>query len=212
MLIIIFASLVVVSAGIAIYFRQKNQVTGYAIMKPITTILIILLAIILNLDRQLDYGWVILIGLILSLIGDVLLLKEKLFVAGLGAFLLAHIVFIYAFSSLFGFQTNWMVLAALLVVGGVYFRFLFPHLKSFLIPVALYFVAIILMDWQAINLSLVSSKPIFYLLGLSSILFSFSDGVIAYNKFVKQFKSAELLILSTYWAAIFMIGVSVGFV
>lgn len=212
MLIIVFACIVAVSAGVAIYFRQKKNKVGYAVMKSLTTILIITMALFLNSERDSSYGWVIIVGLILSLIGDVLLLKEKWFVQGLLAFLLAHAVFIYAFSSLFGFNTNLVVLGVLLVVGSVYFRFLLPHLKSFTIPVALYFLVIIVMDWQAIGLSLSSSKPIFYALGLGSILFSFSDGVIAYDKFVREFKLAEFWILSTYWFAIFTIGVSIAFV
>jgi len=85
-------------------------------------------------------------------------------------------------------------------------------LKSYAIPVALYFLAIIVMDWQAIGLSVSGNAPIYYLLGLSSILFSFSDAVIAYNKFVREFKVAEFLILSTYWAAIFIISASIAFV
>lgn len=212
MLIALFAPLIAISAGVSIYFRQKNDEAAYAVCKPITTILIITLTVLLNLERDLYYGWVVIAGLVLSLIGDVLLLKEKLFVHGLLAFLLAHIVFIYAFSSLHGFQSNFIVLSILLVVGGGYFVFLLPHLKSFAIPVALYFLAIIMMDWQALGLSISGNETIYYSLGLSSVMFSFSDAVIAYNKFVKEFKAAEFLILSTYWAAIFIIGVSVAFV
>ena len=210
MLITIFALLVAVSAGSAIYFRRNNVV--YSILKPITTILIISLAIILNAENDSSYGWTVIVGLLFALVGDVFLLKNKWFVYGLLAFLFAHMIFIYAFSSLFGFQDNLVILSTLLVLGFLYFRFLFPHLKSFAIPVAFYFLAIIMMDWQAVGLSISGNASIYYLLGLSSILFSFSDAVIAYNKFVKEFKAAEFLILSTYWTAIFIISASIAFV
>lgn len=212
MLIAIFASFIAISAGIAIYFRQKDNLAAYAVLKPVTTILVISLAVALTNQQPSFYGWIVIIGLILSLIGDVLLLKEELFVHGLLAFLLAHIAFTYAFSSLFDFQTNLIILGALLLIGLVYFRFLLPYLQSYTIPVALYFVAIIIMNWQAIGLSFSGEWNQLYLLGLGSILFSFSDAVIAYNKFVKEFNAAELLILSTYWIAIFTISVSISFV
>lgn len=212
MLIVLFAIIVAVSAGVAIYFRQKNNQMVYSIVKPLTTILVIALATILGAQQKSEYGYFIILGLSFALIGDVFLLKKKWFVKGLLSFLLAHLVFIYAFSLLFGFQDNLILLAVLLVVGFFYFRILQPHLKSFAIPVAIYFLAIIVMDWQAIGLSFKGIGPVYYLIGLSSLLFSFSDAIIAYNKFVKEFKLAEFLILSTYWMAIFIISASIAFV
>ncbi|MDG1334159.1 MAG: lysoplasmalogenase [Crocinitomicaceae bacterium] len=212
MLIVLFAIIVAISAGIAIYFRQKHNHAVYSIVKPLTTILIITLSIILTTQQKSEYGYLVILGLTFSLIGDVFLLKKKWFVHGLLSFLLAHLVFIFAFSSLFGFQDNLILLAILLIAGFIYFRFLLPHLKSFAIPVAIYFLAIIAMDWQAIGLALSDGGLIYILLGVSSLLFSFSDAVIAYNKFVREFKLAEFLILSTYWIAIFIIGASIAFV
>lgn len=212
MLIAIFASLIAISAGIAIYFRLKNNALMYAVFKPITTILIISLAVILNSEQSTLYGWTIISGLVLSLIGDVFLLKEKLFVYGLLAFLLAHICFTYAFISCFRFESGLLIPVILLLIGSVYFRFLLPHLKSYAIPVAVYFLAIIIMDWSALSISFSSGRDLIYLLGVGAVLFSFSDAVIAYNKFVKEFKFSELLILSTYWIAIFIFSVSIAFV
>lgn len=209
---IIFGCLVCLSAGLAILFRQKNNAWAYAIFKPLTTILIIFQAIILTPDNHSPFSNAIIVGLVFSLVGDVFLLKDKLFTYGLFAFLVAHILFTYAFSSLYGFEMNFFLLAVLLMIGFTYFRFLQPHLKSFTIPVLVYFVAIIVMDWQAIGLSFSQDKGVFYFLGLSSILFSFSDAVIAYKKFIKDFKFAEVFILSTYWMAIFIMSASIAFV
>ncbi len=212
MWVIIFGCLVSISAGLAIGFRQKKNERAYAFFKPLTTILIIAQAIILAEGNNSPFSTAIIIGLVFSLIGDVFLLKDKLFTYGLFSFLLAHILFTYAFSSLFGFEMNFIVLAVLLLIGFTYFRLLLPHLKSFTIPVLVYFVAIIVMDWQAIGLSFSQHEGVFYFLGLSSLLFSFSDGVIAYKKFIKDFKFAEFWILSTYWMAIFIMSASIAFV
>lgn len=212
MWMIVFGFLVAVSAGFAIVFRQKRNESAYAFFKPLTTILIILQAVIFANGNNSEYSFALIVGLVFSLIGDIFLLKDKWFTYGLLAFLVAHILFTYAFSSLFGFQMNFLLLGILLVIGGVYFRFLLPRLKSFAIPVLVYFVAIIIMDWQAIGLSFSQNKLVFYLLGLSSVLFSFSDAVIAYKKFISDFKFSEFWILSTYWMAIFMMSASIAFV
>lgn len=207
-----FSTVITISAAIAIYFRQLNNHGYYSIFKPLTTILIILFSVFLNLETGTYYGWIVIVGLFFSLIGDVLLLNDKWFVYGLGSFLIAHIIFTHAFSSLFGFQYNPIVLIVLVCIGFAYFKFLQPTLKSYVVPVAFYFLAIIVMDWQALSLSFLDKGEIYYLLGISSILFSFSDAVIAYNKFKKEFKSAELLILSTYWLSIFIICISIRYI
>lgn len=64
------------------------------------------------------------------------------------------------------------------------------------------------MNWQAIGLVINNSEFIFYGIAIASILFSFSDSILAYNKFKKPFKIAEILILSSYWIAIFIFSIA----
>ena len=85
----------------AIYLGPEWQVY---LFKPLTTILI-LSGAVLTARRQpkgserARYGRLICVGLLCSLAGDVLLmLPRDRFVAGLGAFLLAHVCYIGAFS------------------------------------------------------------------------------------------------------------------
>jgi len=208
MLFPVYLAAILVSAVLAIYFKHTNQLKNFAVFKPLTTVLIIVLSLLINWQSDNSYGWIITLGLVFSLLGDVLLLKKSQFIYGLGAFLIAHIIFIYAFSSTLGFQPNLFVLVPLLIIGLIYYLFLYPSLKSYVIPVALYIIAIIVMDWQAIALVAIQNTNEFNVIGLGSILFSFSDAVLGYNKFKKEFKLAEILILSTYWLAIFLFCVS----
>ena len=60
------------------------------------------------------------------------------------------------------------------------------------------------MNWQALSLVITSHELIFIGIAIASVLFSFSDAVIAYNKFKSPFKIAEILILSTYWISIYI--------
>ena len=197
-----------ISAMTAIFFRIKDDVKNYAIFKPLTTILIILLALFFNVENFSNYGLLVIIGLILSLIGDVFLIKEDLFVYGLGSFLFAHILFTLAFTSISGFLLNPIVLGILLIIGFFYYRFLSPSLGSYATPVAFYFLAIIVMDWQAISLAMEQKTEVFYSVGFAAVLFSCSDAIIAYKKFKHDFKIAEVLILSFYWLSIFLICLS----
>jgi uncharacterized membrane protein YhhN len=68
-----------------------------------------------------DYGPSVSAGLVLSALGDVFLHlsenNEKMFLAGLGSFLLGHLCYIRAFASL-GSTTNWPVAGA--VYGACY--------------------------------------------------------------------------------------------
>lgn len=191
------------SAIIAIIFRQKEHTIVYAIFKPLTTILIISIGLFIYYQTKSNYSIVILIALLFSLIGDVFLISDNYFLPGLASFLIAHICFIIGFTTLYGFNSNIIPLTFLVLIGGLYYNYLRKDLKSFAIPVLVYIAVILVMNWQAINLIISSGKAIFYSLALASILFSFSDAILAYNKFKKPFKSAEVLILSTYWIAIF---------
>ncbi len=200
--ILSFATLI--SAIIAIIFRQKKNTKMYSIFKPLTTILIILISLIIFDKKQSTYSSIMIAALIFSLIGDIFLVYKKYFLHGLSSFLVAHICFTIAFTSLFGFNWNIIPLIFLIFIGGGFYNFLRKDLKRYSIPVLIYIVVILIMNWQAIGLIIDHTNTIFILIAIASLLFSFSDSVIAYDKFKKPFKIAEILILSTYWTAIYI--------
>lgn len=194
---------ILISAIIAIVFRQKENSIIFAIFKPLTTLLIILIAVLIFRETGSTYSAIMILALVFSLIGDVFLIRDNYFLPGLVSFLIAHICFIIGFTSLYGVDFNLTPLLFLALIGGLYFNFLRPYLKQFTIPVLVYIIVILVMNWQAINLVISNGNQLFYALAVGSLLFSFSDSILAYNKFKKPFKSAEALILSTYWFAIF---------
>lgn len=194
---------ILISAIIAIVFRKKENSIIFAIFKPLTTLLIILIAVLIFRETGSTYSAIMILALVFSLIGDVFLIRDNYFLPGLVSFLIAHICFIIGFTSLYGVDFNLTPLLFLALIGGLYFNFLRPYLKQFTLPVLVYIVVILVMNWQAINLVISNGNQLFYALAVGSLLFSFSDSILAYNKFKKPFKSAEALILSTYWFAIF---------
>jgi alkenylglycerophosphocholine hydrolase len=141
------------------------------------------------------------IGLLLSLLGDVLLAwPADLFVFGLGAFLLAHLSYLRAYLS------DCRRLAPLafvlsLSVGGVLLGVLARHgLGELLIPVTVYAVAISAMLWRALA-RLNSNVPQYSarLAAFGAVLFVFSDSLIGINRFVLSFEAAPYLIILSYW-------------
>ena len=91
-----------------------------SVAKPAVLVILILLAWLLRAD-SVDYGNQLLIGLVLCLIGDVLLLgrSDRHFLAGLIAFLLAHVAYIAAFRRIPGEGPIWWGVIAIAVLGGV---------------------------------------------------------------------------------------------
>jgi uncharacterized membrane protein YhhN len=200
----ILSLVALISTIIAVIFRQRENIKMYSIFKPLTTILIILIALIVYQNFPSTYSAIMIASLVFSLIGDIFLINKKYFLHGLSSFLLAHIGFTIGFASLFGF--NWFIipLIILILAGGIYYNYLRKDLHKYSIPVAVYIIVIIIMNWQAVGLVINSNAFIFFGIAIASLLFSFSDSIIAYNKFKKPFKIAEILILSTYWMSIYI--------
>jgi hypothetical protein len=64
------------------------------------------------------------------------------------------------------------------------------------------------MSWQGWGLALNSKTKNLRSLGLGVSLFMFSDTLIAFDKFYIPFSYSGLLILATYWIAIYIIALS----
>ena len=77
------------------------------------------------------------------------------------------------------------------------------------IPVIIYISIIIIMGWMAIERfnSLPTNGT--FIAAAGAILFMISDAVLALNKFRKPFLSAEIIILTTYFTAQWLLAVSI---
>ena len=127
-----------------------------------------------------------------SLLGDVfLMLPADLFLAGLGAFLVAHLAYIGAFPASVVPRLIWLAVV-LGVLAPVAIRILraVPD-RGLRAPVAVYSVAIALMVASAI-----ASGSAVAIAGAG--LFLVSDMMIAWNRFVQPHPWAPLAIIVTY--------------
>ncbi len=193
---------ILVSAGFYIYFDfKKNQTLRY-ITKPLTTILIIVLAFLQQTEGFDSYGYLIIAGLIFSLFGDIfLMLPTDKFIQGLAAFFVAHIFYIIAFSSGFGpyFEIGYLIPAIIYAV--IFLWVILPKTGSMKLPVLIYTLVLLVFMWQATGryYYLAETSALYVFVG--AILFVISDSILAYARFVKNFRISQLIILSTYWGA-----------
>jgi uncharacterized membrane protein YhhN len=198
-------------AASAIYFNlfdiaDEVPSLGFIIFKPLTTILVLFLATFGNLRT--NYGKRVFIGLLFCLLGDVLLVPEHLFVFGLASFLIAHLFFLAAFYSEGGFKAKFTPLVVLVPIGVIYYAILFKHLDDLVLPVLVYFVAILIMCWQGINLYLVKKSNANYLVAVAVCLFLFSDANLALDKFIIGVELSKITVLASYWLAISLLAKS----
>lgn len=148
-----------------------------------------------------DYRRWISLGLILSLVGDVLLAwPADLFIFGLGAFLFAHLAYLKAyFSDCRRAAVLPLILA--LAVGAVLLSILIAHgLGPLLVPVVVYALVISAMLWRALaRVGTDVPKRSALLAALGAVSFVFSDTLIGINRFVVSFEAAPYLLIISYW-------------
>ncbi len=189
-------------------YRQSQR--QFFFFKPLTTALIILLALLAPLPTNSLYKWLILAGLLFSLAGDIfLMLPRDRFVAGLISFLIAHLVYIVAFS----LEADWLLSSwgiAPLLYGVLMSAVLLPGLKGKLkIAVMLYILVILAMAWRALEWWAQISSASSALALAGALFFVASDSALALNRFRRPFHSAQAIVLSTYYLAQWFIALSI---
>lgn len=155
-------------------------------------------------------GRLMLLALCLSVVGDVCLLSQqsRWFLAGLGAFLLAHVAFAAAFASATLSWTGVAVGATLmLAVSARSLRWLWPHLDRAMRPaVVAYVAAIAMMCTLAIGHSAASGQ---WIIASGAMLFAASDLSVARQAFVAPALVNQAWGLPAYYAAQLLLAWSV---
>jgi len=213
-MIYILIPVAAVSAALHIRGEYRGLRQQVYLFKPLTMVIIFLIAL-LGMEAAPAYRYLILGGLVASIGGDVfLMLPADRFVAGLIAFLIAHLFYIAAFTSEITVLV-WWPLIPLAAFGLTLYLILAPFLGKLKLPVLLYIVVILLMTWlactrllQPIGAVQVGALPAC----IGALLFVISDAVLALNRFRGSFRAAAFLNLSTYFAAQALIAGSLGLI
>lgn len=168
------------------------------VTKPLSLVLLIVVAATLDPSVSPAVRNWMLAGLVLSLGGDIFLLgSEKWFLAGLGSFLLGHIAYVIGLQSahtsgawtLVGLA---LVIVSVVVVGRLMLqRVDLAQARGLIGPVIAYIIII-----SAMVVSAFGTTAIFAIVG--ALLFYFSDGTLAWNRFAEKRRWGPLTVMVTY--------------
>lgn len=214
-------SLAIAVSGIAyIWAAITDRRPLVYLLKPGTMLLILVLALSGVAGNQTpSYAWAIVAGLCLSLVGDIfLMLPRERLAAGLVAFLLAHLCYIWALWSHTptGFSTAELAPAIAVALFAIaMFRRLATGLRAqnqsyLLAPVALYILVISVLVWRAaaalLYADVVPFAPMRVL--MAALLFYVSDAALAWDKFVQPLAGRHVVVMGCYFGAQYLFALS----
>jgi uncharacterized membrane protein YhhN len=151
-----------------------------------------------------------LFALIFSWLGDTMImfsdLSEVYFMAGVFCFLITQTLYIFIFLSFIRkrhiTKPFLMLMVTLFVSYGILLlNFLMPAMGNLALPIIIYASALTLMGITASLTRFALPSADYYLLLSGSVLFIFSDSILAYNKFLIPFAYASFLTMLTYLLA-----------
>lgn len=207
-MVMLLAAAAAVCAVLAIVADwNETKPRAFLVLKPLTTILITGLAL-----QAPDSGYrdLLVIGLLLSLVGDIALMfaGNGAFITGLSSFLLAHLLFMWAF--LDGVAAPAFPVLAWVFIGyGLLFSLvLLPRAGKLKLPVLVYGAALMgLAITATIRCNQLGGDTGLYAF-VGACLFVISDSALGARKFIGHYRGAQGVILSTYWSAIGLIAAS----
>jgi uncharacterized membrane protein YhhN len=179
--------------------------------KPLASLAFVLVGVFALMDNTSieEFEIATLIGLVLGALGDMALMSEHGFLAGLGSFLLGHLAYVVAVGTYLPPRT-WLAAAgpyAALpaIVGLAALAYLWPKLGKLRVPVIFYVAVIIAMVISAI--ALVRSDILDMhrnrreLFAAGAVLFFISDLSVARDKFVAPGFANRVWGLPVYYGA-----------
>ena len=170
------------------------------VAKPLTLVVLIVVALLID-PASGSARALIVVGLTLSLIGDVFLLADspKTFLGGLVSFLAGQIAYIAAFAAV-GISIHRSVIGAVVVGLGVVtvgiriFKGMQSTEPAMTVPVLAYMVVISMMVIAAFGSGL-------WIGAGGAVLFYLSDAAIAWTRFVRAERHGRLFVMVTYHLA-----------
>ncbi len=208
--VIILTVLALVAMIFTILAAYQGWRLAHYLFKPLTIVFIILIALEPNHPTSSFYRYTILAGLLFSLAGDIFLMlpRDRFFIHGLISFFIAHFFYIAAFTYESGVEFSMLSATPFILYGSLMLRVLWPHLGKMRVPVLAYVMAILMMGWTATSRWVWTEQPGSLLAMLGALFFIASDSLLALDKFKGRFRSAQLLIFSTYSVAQWLIALS----
>ena len=210
---VIIISAVVLLTGLLL-FEKNGNLKGKLPFKSTLSCLFILTAVLQPHPLGVYY-YILLIGLIFCLGGDVFLAlpQERMFLFGLVSFLLGHVCYVLCFFSVAELNSwTWIGSGIALAISSIVFSWLRPHLGSMLVPVIAYITIITAMVIGAFTVlgdpALLSTGRFMVLFG--AVSFYISDLFVARDRFLITGFVNRLAGLPLYYGGQFLLAFSVG--
>ena len=197
--ITIFFGILFILNILFLYVLQDDRMVA----KPM--IMASLIGFYITVERRQSNAFVL--AMIFALFGDVFLLfnGETFFLMGLGSFMIMQLLYTYLFSREGANDTKKLLKISLpiIVLTLLVISLLWSNLGELRIPVLVYALAISSMVISAIYRKNTLNGYLAVVLGV--ILFLISDAILAISKFGGAIPYQDIIIMSTYMAAQFLI-------
>jgi len=203
-------SVVILVTAIAAIWGGSRHVIYVA--KPLTTCLILLLALTAPGVLVNRYKLAVGVGLLWSLAGDVfLMLPGDYFLPGLGSFFVAHLAYLVALTSGARLAARWEPFLVAAGLEAVLLPLIWPGVPVGLrLPVTAYATVLLVMAAQASTRALVVANRMAWAAAVGAVFFVASDSLLALRRFRPGFVCPGWSILVTYYLAQWLIALSVG--
>jgi uncharacterized membrane protein YhhN len=203
------------TAGLTIigYYLRPPRRTLIYICKPLTTILIFLIAALPGSILKNGYAFTIGLGLLFSLLGDIWeMLSRRHFLKALVSFLITHICYVLAFLISAPAGVSLWPAIPFALIGASILAYLWGSLSAGMkAAVGAYVGVIVIMVSLAAGRALAFPTTGTLSATAGALLFLVSDGVLAVNRFRRPFRAAQAVILATYFIGQGLIALSAGF-
>jgi len=190
----------IVSSSIFLISLRWQPYPGSVLIKAMSILTLALLTYHMRAGRP---GLTLVLALLFSSIGDAILGfdPEKLFVFGLGSFLIAHLIYIILFTRYWlhpltiGRRRRILILTVAVYSVSMAW-WLLPNLRGLAVPVIAYLCVITIMFSSAILADFASPWVV-----IGAALFIFSDSLLAVNKFKLPIPMCDYSVWISYYLA-----------
>lgn len=182
------------------------------IFTPLITYIVIIIALYLSYVRGFTvYNIFIIAGLVFALIADTFLMIEEIsfFIHGLFFFLLTHVCYVYALSINYSVSTHDIIVGLILfLLFFLYYLVIHKARGKLYLPVIVYMSVLLLVLMLAVGTLMKNIYPRGVLLSTAAILFAISDGVLAFNQFIRKIPHSTVVTWSLYAPAQLLFAIS----
>jgi len=210
---LVLAGLAMLVDWIAVVDRNGPLAAAELVAKPAVPLALLGLVAVASSSHG-AARWLVMVALLFCTIGDVALMlpdgKSSLFIVGLGAFLIAQVLFAIAFATL-PHGSELVALALVLLVAALPTALVLKAVSStqreLLGPVIAYVIAILAMATTAVAVGIGGGLWV-WVAAVGGLAFIASDLLLAINRFIRPLPREALLVHVTYHIGI--VGLALG--